>query len=154
MTRAGATTFIGLGLALLLLAGGCSMANYGRLESDSQVAHQFRAYQAQPGYRYYYRGTYGRPIAIVGINPDFHLESKLWVPIDPETKDFRTLIDKISLQSNGPVEPWGFVIRDAAGNRVGVWYSAIRGATIEVNDNGLITRLLPQPRAAMGRQAR
>jgi hypothetical protein len=139
-------------LAVFFAVIACSMANYGSLESNPGVTQEFKAYQVLPGCKYYYRGSFSRPIAIVGINSKYRLESRLWVPIDPAAKKFRVLINKISLQANGPVEPWGFVIRDAAGKRIGVWYSAIRGATIKVDENGLITRLLPQPRAALGRQ--
>jgi len=144
----------GTALLVFLLIAGCTMANYGRLEPNAEVRRQFKACQALPGYRYYYRGTFSQPIAIVGINPKFHLESKLWVPIDPESEKFRALIGKVSLQTNGPVEPWGFVVRDAAGQRVGVWYSAVRDVSIDVTGDGRITSLLPQPRLALGRQPR
>ncbi len=135
--------------------GACTMANYGKLKSDPEVARQFQAYRVLPHHNYYYRGTFGQPVAIVGIDDKYRLQSKLWLKIDPASKDFRTLIEKVSLQGGGGViQPWGFAILDAAGNRVGVWYSAIRAATIEVHEDGTITRLLPIPTAARGDQGR
>ena len=133
--------------------GGCSMSGYGRLRSNKEVAQSFETYQILPNHKYYYRGTYSRPFAIVGINENYTLNSKLWVRIDPESEDFRSLIDKIALQGTGStVAPWGFFILDHTGNDVGVWYSAIRAATVEINENGQIVNLSPLRTVAIGDQ--
>ena len=128
----------------LTILGGCAMSNYGRLESNSDIRRAFETYQIMPDHTYYYRGTFSRPFVIVGINKNFELNSKLWVEIDPQSKDFRTLIDRVSLQGSGSTtRPWGFRILDHSGSAVGVWYSAIRAATVEVNENGQIVNLSP-----------
>jgi hypothetical protein len=133
-------------LFFLVLAalGGCAMSNYGRLESNSDITRAFEAYQIMPEHTYYYRGTFSRPFVMVGIHKNYTLNSKLWVEVDPQSADFRTLIDRISLQgSGGATRPWGFTILDHSGNRVGVWYSAIRAAAVEVNENNQIANLSP-----------
>ena len=128
----------------LTILGGCAMSNYGRLESNSDITRAFETYQIMPDHTYYYRGTFSRPFVIVGINKNFELNSKLWVEIDPQSKDFRTLIDRVSLQGSGSTtRPWGFRILDHSGSAVGVWYSAIRAAAVEVNENGQIVNLSP-----------
>ena len=128
----------------LTILGGCAMSNYGRLESNSDIRRAFETYQIMPDHSYYYRGTFSRPFVIVGINKNFELNSKLWVEIDPQSKDFRTLIDRVSLQGSGSTtRPWGFRILDHSGSAVGVWYSAIRAAAVEVNENGQIVNLSP-----------
>ena len=128
----------------LTALGGCAMSNYGRLESNSDIRRAFETYQIMPDHTYYYRGTFSRPFVIVGINKNFELNSKLWVEIDPKSKDFRTLIDRVSLQGSGSTtRPWGFRILDHSGSAVGVWYSAIRAAAVEVNENGQIVNLSP-----------
>lgn len=128
----------------LTILGGCAMSNYGRLESNSDIRRAFETYQIMPDHTYYYRGTFSRPFVIVGINKNFELNSKLWVEIDPQSKDFRTLIDRVSLQGSGSTtRPWGFRILDHSGSAVGVWYSAIRAAAVEVNENGQIVNLSP-----------
>ncbi len=135
--------------------GGCSLSNYGKLESKPEVTREFESYQILPNHKYYYRGTYSQPIAIVGIKENYSLRSKLWVEIDPHSKDFRALINKVSLQGGGSaINPWGFIILDPTGNEVGVWYSAVRAATVEVNANGQITQLSPIPTATKGNQPR
>jgi hypothetical protein len=137
----------------LTALGGCAMSNYGRLESNSDIRRAFETYQIMPDHTYYYRGTFSRPFVIVGINKNFELNSKLWVEIDPQSKDFRTLIDRVSLQGSGSTtRPWGLRILDHSGSAVGVWYSAIRAATVEVNENGQIVNLSPLRMVTRGGQ--
>jgi hypothetical protein len=139
----------------LTALGGCSMANYGKLKSNPDITRAFEAYQIMPDHKYYYRGTFSRPFVIVGINENYALNSKLWVEVDPQSKDFRTLIDRISLQGSGSTtQPWGFTILDHSGSAVGVWYAAIRAAAVEVNENGQIVNLSPIRTATIGDQMR
>lgn len=138
---------------VIMVLGGCSMANYGQLKSDKEITQAFENYQILPNLKYYYRGTYSRPIAIVGIKENYKLDSNLWVKIDPNSKDFRALIEKVSLQGSGSgASPWGFSILDPSGREVGIWYSAIRAAAVEIKDNGQIVNLSPLPTVAIGNQ--
>lgn len=138
---------------IIIVLGGCSMANYGKLEPNKEVTRAFDGYRVLPNLKYYYRGTYSRPIAIVGIKENYGLNSNLWIKIDPNSTDFRALIEKVSLQGTGStVNPWGFDILDHTGRQIGVWYSAIRAAAVEVNENGEIVNLSPIGTAAIGDQ--
>jgi hypothetical protein len=137
----------------LIMLGACAMANYGRLESNPDITRAFETYQIMPDHTYYYRGTFSRPFVMVGINKNYELNSNLWVEVDPQSKDFRTLIDRISLQGMGrSTRPWGFTILDHSGSEVGKWYSAIRAAAVEVNENGQIVKLAPMRTVTKGVQ--
>ena len=137
----------------LVALSGCTMSNYGKLKSTPEVTQSFEAYQILPNHKYYYRGVKSRPTVIVGINENYELNLKLWVQIDPESEDFRTIIDRVSLQGMGrAVEPWGFRILDPAGNDVGVWYSALSNAAVQINENRQITNLQPSRTVAIGDQ--
>jgi hypothetical protein len=128
----------------LAVLGGCAMSNYGRLESTPDITPAFEAYQIMPDHTYYYWGTFSSPIVIAGIHKNFDLNSKLWVKIDTQSKDFHTLIDRVSFKGSGcGTRPWGFTILDHLGRNVGVWYSAMRAAAVEVNENGQIVKLAP-----------
>jgi hypothetical protein len=141
--------------ATLLAFGGCALGNYGKLKSEPEVTRAFEAYRILPGHKYYYWGTASRPVAIAGIKQNYELNSKLWLPIEPDSKDFRTLIDRVSLQGSGSTtQPWGFHILDKAGNDVGVWYSAIRAAAVEIDDEGRILNLSPIRTVTQGNQKR
>jgi len=129
---------------VLTALGGCAMSNYGRLESSPDITRAFKAYQIMTNHTYYYWGTFSSPIVIAGINKNFDLNSKLWVEIDTQSKDFQTLIDRVSLQGSGKAKRLsGFTILDHTGRNVGVWYSAMRAAVVEVNENGQIVKLAP-----------
>jgi hypothetical protein len=148
-----AFTLITVFFVTLVTLGGCSTAQYGQLKSNPDVTRSFKAYQFLPDHKYYYRGVSSRPIAIAGINKSYKLNLKLWVEIDPESDDFRILIDRVSFQGMGrTVEPWGFTILDKNGNVVGIWYSALRAAAVEIEDDGQIVQLNPMGQVAIGNQ--
>ena len=138
---------------ILITFSGCTLSNYGKLKSNPEVKQSFETYQILPNHKYYFRGAKSRPTVIVGINENYELNLKLWVQIDPESEDFRIIIDRVSLQGMGTtVEPWGFNSIDHAGNYVGVWYSAIRAAAVKVNENRQIVNLQPSRTIAVGDQ--
>ena len=146
-------TAIGLCFMILILLFGCTAGNYGKLKSTPEVKREFENYQILPDHKYYYRGTYNSPIAIVGINANYQLNLSLWVPIDSKSKNFRILIDKVSILTTGSTaQPWGFTILDQNGNQVGVWYSSVRAATVKVDENNQIVALSPLPTVTAGYQ--
>ena len=127
-----------------LVLSGCSMSKYGRLESDRGIKQSFETYQVLPNHNYFFRGVSSKPTVIVGIEDSYEMNLKMWVPIDTDSDDFRRLINIVSLYGMGnAVEPWGYKIIDHTGNYVGVWYSPIRQAAVEVNENRQIVNLQP-----------
>jgi hypothetical protein len=138
---------------ILTVLSACTMSNFGRLKSNKEATKAFESYQILPNHKYYYRGTYSRPLAVVGIKEDYELNSNLWLEIDLKSNDFRTLIDKVSLQGSGSTtHPWGFIIFDHSGRDVGVWYSAFRTAAVEIGENGRIVNLSPLTTVTTGNQ--
>ena len=138
---------------IMFVFSSCSMSNYGKLRSNKEATKSFESYQALPNHKYYYRGAKSKPTVIVGIHENYELNLKLWVQIDTQSEDFRRLIDIVSLQGmSSAIEPWGFNILDKDGNYVGVWYSAISGAAVVINENRQITNLQPSGTVAIGNQ--
>ena len=151
MGRVVAKGMVSVFLAAVLLS--CAGGKYGHLKPTSQVKEAFEAYQAFPGYNYYYWGTYSQPVVIAGIKQDYRLVSKMWLPVDPQSKDFRTLIDKVSLQGmGGTVEPWGFTIIDEKGQTIGIWYSAVRAAAVSVDEASHVVSISPTRMVTIGEQ--
>jgi hypothetical protein len=143
----------GLFIMLVTALTGCANGKYGKLQADKQVLDTFLSYQMLPDHKYYYRGVASSPAVVAGINQNYEMNLKMWTAIDPESGDFKVLVDRISFQGMGNnAEPWGLIILDHQGNRVGVWYSALRGAAIEVNENRQITSLAPVQHIAVGAQ--
>ena len=148
-------TLAAASLLLMLVTAfiGCAGGNNGKLKPDKQVLDTFLSYQMLPDHKYYYRGVASSPSVIAGINQNYEMNLKMWTAIDPDAGDFKTLVDRISFQGMGNnAEPWGLNILDHQGNQVGVWYSALRGAAIEVNENRQITNLIPVQHIAVGAQ--
>ena len=142
-------------LMLFLDLSGCSMSKYGKLESDREIKQSFETYQELPNHNYYFRGARSKPTVIVGIDDAYELNLKMWVAIDTGSDDFRRLIDIVSLQGMGnAINPWGFKIIDHSGEYVGVWYSALRAAAVEVNENRQIVNLQPSRTVVVGEQQR
>jgi hypothetical protein len=140
---------------LFFALGACSMSRYGKLESQIEVKQSFEAYQILPNHKYYFRGPRSKPTVIVGINDDYELNLKMWVPIETDSTEFRRLIQIVSLQGIGnQVEPWGFRILDSQGHEIGVWYSTIRNVAVEINENRQIINLQPGAMVSSGEQLR
>ncbi len=142
-------------LTICFALNACTGAKYGRLTATPDVKRSFETYEVLPSHKYFYRGARSKPTVIVGINQNYEMNLKLWVPLDPESNEFRTQIDRISLQGMGnKVQPWGFRILDNEGNDVGVWYSAIRVAAVAITEDRQILKLQPGSMVAMGDQLR
>ena len=140
---------------ILIALIGCSTSKYGKLVSQKEITQSFETYQVLPGHKYYYRGASSKPTVIVGINDNYELNLPMWLPIDTESDNFRRLIDIVSLQGMGKnIRPWGFNIIGNNGDYVGVWYSAIRNAAVEINENRQIINLQPGTMVAVGDQLR
>lgn len=141
-------------LVFLMALSGCAASKYGKLESKKEVQQAFKSYQVLPNHKYYYRGAYSRPSAIVGINQNYEMNLSNWVKIDTDSKDFAILVDRIGFQGMGnQIQPWGSVILDRDGNQVGVWYSAARAAAVEINENHQVVMLSPAGLVGIGEQS-
>jgi len=140
---------------IVLALSGCTMSKFGKLESNRDITQSFETYQVLPKHKYYYRGASSKPTVIVGINDTYELNLPMWLPIDTDSDNFRRLIDIVSLQGMGNnITPWGFNIIDHNGDYVGVWYSAIRNAAVEIDENRQIINLRPGTMVAVGDQLR
>jgi hypothetical protein len=128
----------------LTVLGGCAMSKHGKLESNPDITRAFEAYQILPDHTYYYWGTFSKPAAIAGINKNFNLDSEMWVEIDAKSEDFHKLIDLATFKGVGcGTVPSGFTILDHSGRNVGVWYSTMHAASVEVKEDGQIVTLAP-----------
>ncbi|MHC4103784.1 MAG: hypothetical protein ACYSR9_02500, partial [Planctomycetota bacterium] len=123
-------------IALLIILIGCA-GNYGRLVRDYEANKIFKSYQILPGYRYYYIGPEGRPDAIMGIHPDYALETTQWTETDLIEDKLKKLVDWINFHNSNNTRyyPDGFLILDHDGRQVGIWYSIWDWTTVIVEEN-------------------
>ena len=110
------------GIALLALFLGCT-GKYGSLKRDAEVKQAFESNQVSREYKYYYYGD-SEPYVIFGIEPKYVMDSRMWRDMAPDTEEFREAI-RFMWEDYGYYR-FGADILDPNGQKVGIYYSAIR----------------------------
>lgn len=120
-----------LGLALAGCAG-----TYGSIRSDARVGTVFETAQVLPGHRYYTTGPELIPDAILALRNDRPLRSNLW----KETPMTGELLAKLvgSMRGARSDGPFGSVVLDDKGTRIGVWCSYLQPVPLKILDDGSV----------------
>ena len=142
-----ARNFTAAGMILLMITvlSGC-LQNYGMLRSDQEIRQSFESYQVPADLKYYYFGTTSYPTALIGINNDLTLKSRLWREVDPDTERFRQMVFRVwpgeNLYFYGPR---GSNIMDPEGKKVGIWYSYTLYAALKFSEDRKTIEVMPDP---------
>lgn len=127
-------TFL-FGLLAFALAAGCT-GSYGRVAFDENVADAFKTFQVPADYKYYYYGVNNRHYAILGLDPKWKLQSRIWRQIDPQTEKFKEAVKYMwEIENYPPYYVRGSYIFDNEGNKVGVYYSSFYATVKFGSDN-------------------
>lgn len=119
------TVTISLGLLAVALIAGCS-ADYGRIRWDEDITRSFKTHQVQTDYNYYYYGIGMRVFAVVGLDPELEMQSRIWRELSPDTEELTVAISRIwDNPYYAPYHPRGAYIVNPAGEKVGVYYSSL-----------------------------
>ena len=98
--------------------------NYGKLVPDDNVKKTFETYQLPPDYTYYYSGPDAMPKALIGIQNDFHLESKFWKPVELTHKQLKRWFEKGGIsRRDHDLSRNGAEILAPDGRQIGIWYA-------------------------------
>ena len=128
-------------LALLFIAG-CGQ-NYGRIHWDQNITRAFQSNMAEPGYNYYQYNIGMRVFAIVGLDPELELQSKIWRELASDTEEFKVATSRIWYSDiTIPEEPRGAIIRSPNGEDVGVYYSSIPSVAIKFKPDNRVMVML------------
>jgi hypothetical protein len=136
----GFKTLFSFVLALILLTG-CG-STYGKLKRSHAVNQVFQDYDLLPDHHYYYYGRESTPQVIAGIRTDFVLESSAWSPVAPSRETMRSWILRMNAVHGNA--PYGAFILGPKKNKLGIWYSSIRWAKVEIGEKNQIIALSPQ----------
>ena len=128
----------------MLMAVGCA-GPYGSIRSNPDIATMFETNTVPTAYHYYYNGRSNQPYVIVGLYPEYHMKSRFWNPLEPNTADFKYKVQFIYYDSTGPASgpPVGSFILDSNGNPVGIWYSRYRSTGVIVHPDKSVTIYSP-----------
>ena len=130
------------GLLVLVFIAGCSQ-NFGRIHWDENVTQAFQSNQVESGYDFYQYAIGNQVFAIVGLEPELEMQSRIWRELSSDTEDFSLAISRIwSNYTQLPENPRGAIIRNPRGEDVGVYYSSIRFASIKFHPNNRVTVML------------
>lgn len=131
-------------LALVLLAG--CFQNYGRIQWDEDITQSFQTRQVQPNYNYYYYGVGMRVFAILGLDPELEMESKMWRELETDSEEFKVAISRIwDNPYYTPSHARGASIVNPDGEKVGVYYSSLIYVTIKFESEKRISVIPDTP---------
>jgi hypothetical protein len=116
---------------------------YGKIKRDRDVNHIFQTYKVLPDHRYYTFGQGNIPHAIIGIQDNFKLRSGIWKPVDLTTPLLRSWVTQMDNIYGYP--PYGSLILDDKGQRLGIWYSSKQWTTVIIEEKNEIAILAPEP---------
>jgi len=114
-------------MAALMIIPGC-MADYGSLKGDPALTDVFLNEEALPDYDYYYNGRANVPYAVVGIDPQYEFQDRVWHRIET-----RADVVKKAVNIRAVDREWiqGAEIVDPSGKRIGIWFSWYRHTTVK-----------------------
>lgn len=115
---------------------------YGKLKRDRDVNNLFQSYEVLPDYKYYTSGNAGIPYAIIGIQNKYKLRPGTWRAIEPTTPLLRSWVSNMDNIYGYP--PYGSIILDDNGQKIGVWYSSKQWTTVIIGENNEVAVLAPE----------
>ena len=126
---------IGIVMVALTLLAGCS-ARYGSLMQDNEVKQAFESNQVPGDYKYYHYSD-SEPYVILGLDPSYNMESKMWRDVSSDTAEFKEMVRWI-WEDYGYTK-FGADILDPRGTKVGIMYTSIRETSVMfVGDNRIV----------------
>jgi hypothetical protein len=129
---------------LLICLTAC-IGSYGRLQRSSAVSSTFESHEVLADYRYYATGPEARPTAILAVQKQFTLKSRLWDPVEMTSARLKRMVDAMTDQLGFTTVIMGGVITDPEGRRAGLWYSPYSSTTIRFEPDNIMQVSLPSP---------
>jgi hypothetical protein len=96
-------------------------------------------------YRYYATGPEARPTAILAVQKQFTLKSRLWDPVEMTSARLKRMVDAMTDQLGFTTVIMGGVITDPEGRQAGLWYSPYSSTTIRFEPDNIMQVSLPSP---------
>ena len=122
-------------LLLLVMLSGC-LSNYGQIKRNIEITDAFEANQVPSNYKYYYWGRTNQPYVVMGIDPDYNLQSRLWREVESDTEQFKEMVSWVWWETwHYPKYPRGADIVDPTGKKIGIWYSIAHWAAVKMLDD-------------------
>lgn len=135
-------------LSIFFFMSSCATQNIGKLQSSAEITNIFENHQILSDHAYYYSGLLGVPDAIIGIHPNYSLRTDQWQLVDLNALMLEKWIFR--MQTVQLTRPQGAWILDPHGNRVGIWFSALRQTPVRLQQNNRVVIVPPKPPKLQG----
>lgn len=152
-------------LATALFTAGCAATSsknpMGGIKESHDVTRQYRAYEINPDYNYFYSNAGLQPDVIMGIHKNYQVVSKFWHPVELTKEqlenwvvwgDRESAYDGFSTRYLGRY--MGAYITDPAGKVIGDWYSKKDWGIFEFPGDNVVIPYPPRNRAGSDRYDR
>lgn len=115
---------------------------YGKLERSREVTKTFEAPLILADHNYYFNGWGSVPYAIIAIEKKYKLRKGLWKKVDITIPLLRSWVHQMDIVYGYP--PYGSLILDHKGNRLGMWYSSKQWTTVVIEEDNQIAVFAPE----------
>ena len=137
MVRIGLIVLIAFMMATL---SGC-LQNYGRLNRNAEIQQAFESNQVPPEYEYFFYGNPNWPYAVMGLDRDYNLRSRIWRTVEPNTDEFSHMTRFLWADYN--YYPYGANILDPQGQKIGIIYTSSWMAAVKVDKDSKTVEVMP-----------
>ena len=115
----------------------------GILKPNLDVNNLFISHKILPDHKYYYSGPDDVPKAIIGIDNNYTLDSKMWKPVDLTPEKLKKWCRNMFSDNDQPATNWGADILDPNGKKVGIWFSRQKRTSVNMLDNNRVQVYTP-----------
>ncbi len=125
---------------IMIMLSGC-LQNYGRLNRDIEIQQAFESNQVPPEYEYFFYGNRNWPYAVMGLDRDYNLRSRIWRTVEPDTDEFSHMTRFLWADYN--YYPYGANILDPQGQKIGIIYTSSWMAAVKVDKDSKTVEVMP-----------
>jgi hypothetical protein len=134
------TGLLTINVFIMIVLSGC-LQNYGRLNRSTDVKTAFKTNQVPSEYSYYFFGRSNQPDAVMGLEPEWTLRSRLWRTVESDTAEFKYMTKWVweDLQFYA----YGANILDPEGRKIGIIYTSALMAAVKVDKDTKTIEVMP-----------
>ena len=125
---------------IMIMLSGC-LQNYGRLNRDADIQQAFESNQVPPEYEYFFYGNPNWPYAVMGLDQDYNLRSRIWRTVEPDSDEFSHMTRFLWADYN--YYPYGANILDPQGQKIGIIYTSSWMAAVKVDKDSKTVEVMP-----------
>jgi hypothetical protein len=134
------TGLLTISVLFMLVVSGC-FENYGRIQRDDAVTTMFETGELPHEYHYHFFGLRDQPYAVMGLDQEWTLKSRIWRPVELSTEEFKYMTKWI--WEDLGFYKYGANILDPEFVKIGIIYTSSWMATVKVDKETKTVEVMP-----------